>query len=79
MSTGMVNAHCEAIIPLSVQDANGQGHMIDAVTDTGYTGCLTLPPTLIAALGLTWKGYGIVCCFAPQRRHVRWSYHTQGR
>ncbi len=28
---------------------------------------------------LQWNGYVMVCCFAPQRRHVRWSYHTQGR
>ena len=57
MITGMVNAHREALIPLSVQDANGQEHAIDAVIDTGYTGGLTLPPALIAALGLTWRGY----------------------
>jgi hypothetical protein len=28
---------------------------------------------------LQWNGYVVVCCFAPQRRQVRWSYHTQGR
>jgi hypothetical protein len=28
---------------------------------------------------LQWSGYVVVCCFAPQRRQVRWSYHTQGR
>ena len=43
MITGMVNAHREATSPLSVPDANGQRHAIDAVIDTGYTGCLTLP------------------------------------
>jgi len=57
MITGMVNAHREALIPLSVQDANRQEHAIDAVIDTGYTGGLTLPPALIAALGFTWRGY----------------------
>ena len=57
MITGMVNAHREAIIGLIVQDANGQGHDIDTVIDTGFTGCLTLPTALIAALGLTWRGY----------------------
>jgi clan AA aspartic protease len=57
MITGMVNAYREALIPLSVQDVNGQEHAIDAVIDTGYTGGLTLPPALIAALGLTWRGY----------------------
>jgi len=57
MITGMVTVHREALIPLSVQDANGQEHTIDAVIDTGYTGGLTLPPALVAALGLTWRGY----------------------
>jgi clan AA aspartic protease len=57
MIIGMVNAHREATISLSVQDANGQGHDIDVVIDTGFTGCLTLPTTLIAALGLSWRGY----------------------
>jgi clan AA aspartic protease len=57
MIIGMVNAHREATISLIVQDANGQGHDIDAVIDTGFTGFLTLPAALIAALGLTWRGY----------------------
>jgi clan AA aspartic protease len=57
MIIGVVNAHREAIIALIVQDTNGQGHDIDAVIDTGFTGFLTLPPALIAVLGLTWRGY----------------------
>jgi clan AA aspartic protease len=57
MIIGMVNAHREATIPLSVQDASGQVHEIEAVIDTGFTGFLTLPPSLIAALGLSWRGY----------------------
>jgi predicted aspartyl protease len=57
MITGRVNAYREALIPLSVQDADGYGYALDAVIDTGYTGSLTLPPALIAALGLTWRGY----------------------
>jgi len=57
MIVGMVNAHREATIRLIVQDANGQGHDIEAVIDTGFTGFLTLPTALIAALGLTWRGY----------------------
>ena len=57
MIIGIVNAYREATIRLSVQDANGQGHNIEAVIDTGFTGFLTLPPALITALGLTWRGY----------------------
>jgi clan AA aspartic protease len=29
---------------------------VDAIIDTGYTGFLTLPPALIAALNLPWRG-----------------------
>ena len=57
MIIGMVNAHREATIRFIVQDTNGQGHDIEAVIDTGFTGFLTLPTPLIAALGLTWRGY----------------------
>ena len=57
MIIGMVNAHREATIRFIVQDANGQGHDIEAVIDTGFTGFLTLPTSLIAALGLVWRGY----------------------
>jgi clan AA aspartic protease len=57
MIIGVVNAHREATIGLIVQDANGQGHDIEAVIDTGFTGFLTLPTALITALGLTWRGY----------------------
>src|SRR5437867_283682 len=31
-------------------------HDIEAVSDTGFTGFLTLPATLIALLGLAWHG-----------------------
>jgi predicted aspartyl protease len=57
MIIGVVNAYREATIGLIVQDANGGGHDIDAVIDTGFTGFLTLPTALIAVLGLTWRGY----------------------
>ena len=57
MIIGRVNAHREALIPLNVQDANGHGRALDAIIDTGFTGSLTLPPALIATLGLTWRGY----------------------
>jgi clan AA aspartic protease len=57
MIIGVVNTHHEATIGLIVQNASGQGHDIDAVIDTGFTGFLTLPTSVIAALGLTWRGY----------------------
>ena len=36
MMTGTVNAHREAILRLTVRDANGQEHERDAVVDTGF-------------------------------------------
>lgn len=52
MITGTVNANREAILRLTVRDANGQEHERDAVVDTGFDGWLSLPPDFILALGL---------------------------
>ncbi len=53
MITGFVNPDYEAVIHLLVQDPAGQEREVNAVIDTGFNGFLTLPPILIAALGLT--------------------------
>jgi clan AA aspartic protease len=54
--TGVVNTKREAIIQVVVRGPNGQEREIEAVIDTGFTGFLTLPFSLIVALGLTWRG-----------------------
>jgi clan AA aspartic protease len=54
--TGVVNVNREAIIRLVVYGTTGQTSEIEAVIDTGFTGFLTLPSSLILALGLTWRG-----------------------
>lgn len=51
---GIVNAELEPLFRLSVCDTGGQPHGVDAVIDTGFNGFLTLPPALIAVLGLPW-------------------------
>jgi clan AA aspartic protease len=56
MIIGVVNANREATIRLVVHGANGQSQEIEAVIDTGFTGFLTLPSSLIALLGLSWLG-----------------------
>ncbi len=56
MITGVVNDKREAIIPIVVRGPSGQEREMDAVIDTGFTGFLTLPFSLIVALGLTWRG-----------------------
>ena len=55
MMQGVVNQSCEAILPIVVKN-NTTTQLIDAVIDTGFSGFLTLPPSVIAALDLAWKG-----------------------
>ncbi len=54
MMTGVVNADLEPLLRLTVRDAGGQPHEVELVIDTGFNGFLTLPPALVAALGLPW-------------------------
>lgn len=54
MITGVVRA-CEARIRLAIRGRRKREQILDAVIDTGYTGCLTLPRAQIAALGLCWQ------------------------
>ena len=58
MIEGVVNAAYEAVVSLSLQGAEGQPREIEAVVDTGYTGFLTLPPALVAELGLPFAYVG---------------------
>ena len=56
MIEGVVNAHYEAVVRLSLRNSSGQTRDVDTAVDTGFNGFLTLPPTLIAELGLTRLG-----------------------
>ena len=56
MIEGVVNSSYEAVIPLSLQGPAGQTEQVEAVIDTSFTGFLTLPPSLVAELGLVFKG-----------------------
>ena len=38
--------------------AAGAYHEIEAVVDTGYSASLSLPPRLVALLGLPWQSFG---------------------
>ena len=58
MIEGVVNTRYEAIVPLSLQEPGGQLQEVEAVVDTGYNGYLTLPPSLIARLGLPRRSRG---------------------
>jgi len=52
MITGVVNADYEAVIRLRVRGPTASEREVDAIIDTGFNGFLTLPPPLVAALGL---------------------------
>jgi clan AA aspartic protease len=55
MIAGVVNADFEATIPLTVRGPSGRLMRIRAVIDTGYDGHLSLPPAVVAELGLAWQ------------------------
>jgi predicted aspartyl protease len=55
MISGMVTAFREAVVPLTLVTASGQSVNIDAVIDTGFTGSLTLPASMIAQLGYSFR------------------------
>ncbi len=57
MITGVVQSD-EGRIRLKVKGLRGREQEVEAVIDTGYTALLTLPPALIAALGLRWQTVG---------------------
>jgi clan AA aspartic protease len=52
MIRGHVNALHEAIIPLRLRGPTGKELVIDAIIDTGFTGKLTLPQSVIQSLEL---------------------------
>ena len=60
MIIGVVNAQTEATIRLPVRAADGREQEIEVILDTGFNGSLTLPPTMIASLGLQWRTRGLV-------------------
>lgn len=79
MILGHVNSAREAIVQLAVIGKNQQRQGIKAVIDTGYTGFLTLPSTVITKLDLTWYmqqegilGDGSVCVFNVYEASVIW-------
>lgn len=58
MIVGAMNTHREAIVRLVVIGPQGRTREIEAVLDTGYTGSLTLPSTVVSDLDLPFRGRG---------------------
>ena len=58
MIEGVVNDAYEAVVALALQGPRGQVQDIEAVIDTGYSGFLTLPATLVTELELPFAYVG---------------------
>jgi clan AA aspartic protease len=58
MIIGSVSSDLEAVVRLPLWSPRGEEQLIDAVIDTGFSGFLTLPPGLVAALGLRFLRRG---------------------
>ena len=64
---------------MKVRGPNDREQEIEAVIDTGYTASLSVPPSLVASLGLRWKSFGrgiladgSVCLFHVYVAQVVW-------
>ena len=55
---GQVNARLEAVVRLRLRGPAGAEAEVDAVVDTGFTGSLTLPQSVVASLGLARRSGG---------------------
>lgn len=56
MTTGYVNEHREAVIPIDLFDSRGRLHRFQAIVDTGFDYYVALPFDLVQGLGLVWVG-----------------------
>jgi clan AA aspartic protease len=84
MITGRVSARLEATVGISVRSHRGTDRVIEAVVDTGFSGFLTLPPNLVAALGLRFHkrgeavlGDGSTTVFDTYEAIVLWNGHPR--
>lgn len=55
---GSVTARLEAVLRLRLRNPAGAEIEVDAVVDTGFTGSLTVPPAVVASLGLERRSGG---------------------
>ena len=58
MISGVVTGDRQAVIHLTVRGPTGQDQEIEAIIDTGFDGCLSLPSSVIVSLDLSWRERG---------------------
>ena len=56
MIEGVVNSDYEAVVRIPLRGPAGQAREVEAVVDTGFNRFLTLPPALVAELGVAFLG-----------------------
>jgi clan AA aspartic protease len=78
MITGIVKSD-EGRVRIKIRGLRGREREVEAVIDTGYTGSITLPSSLIAALGLRFRSVdralladGTQCLFDVYQGTVIW-------
>ena len=79
MIQGWVNQNCEAMLPIVIGRDNAPKQMIEALIDTGFSGFLSLPLSIIELLELPWifsdfvtLGDGSEVIFQMYRATVIW-------
>ncbi|MEB3191310.1 MAG: clan AA aspartic protease [Snowella sp.] len=60
MMQGVVNLRCEATLTVVVGNSNRKLEAFNTVIDTGFSGFLSLPSSIITSLGLPWSASDIV-------------------
>ncbi len=85
MIGGSVNARLEAKLRLTVIGPTGTREDVDAVIDTGFTGSLVLPISIVSALGLVRRSGGTAlladgssCNYDNYGAEVEWEGATRG-
>ncbi len=67
---GLVNNRLEAVFQLGIFGRKGRANTIAAVVDTGFSGYLTLPPSIIRSLGLRRLARSIVVLADGSKKRV---------
>jgi clan AA aspartic protease len=60
MMQGVVNLRCEATLTVVVGNSNRKLEAFNTVIDTGFSGFLSLPSSIITSLSLPWSASDIV-------------------